>query len=98
MAVRALPLEIGIIPTLVVERVNAEMVRNVANVSIADNAPLNSPAGDVAKARARLFVTSPALLAFVERIAQRDPVFAKGSEKQVIADARALVEAAAEHS
>lgn len=43
------------------------------------------------KERARLIAAAPDLLAFVQGIANHDPVFAKGSRKQEIADARALI-------
>lgn len=39
----------------------------------------------------QLIAAAPELLDFIRQIAKRDPVFAKGHEKQVIADARALV-------
>jgi hypothetical protein len=44
---------------------------------------------DVAAIHA-LIVAAPDLMAFVGRIARQDPVFAKGHEKRVIADAREL--------
>lgn len=43
------------------------------------------------EANAHLIAAAPDLLAFVAKIANYDPVFAKGHEKQVIANARALV-------
>lgn len=44
----------------------------------------------VSEANARLIAAAPELLAFVETVAKRDLVFAKGAKKQVIAEARAL--------
>ena len=42
-------------------------------------------------ANARLFSMADQLFAFVERAANRNPVFAKGADKDLIAEARALV-------
>lgn len=44
-----------------------------------------------AQANAHLIAAAPDLLEFVRDHAKRNPVFAKGFEKQVIADAIALV-------
>lgn len=47
--------------------------------------------GRTSEATARLIATTPDLLAFVRGVAKHDPVFAKGHDKLVIAEARALV-------
>lgn len=49
------------------------------------------PNADEGEANAHLIAAAPDMLDFIRQIAKRDPVFAKGHEKQVIADARALV-------
>lgn len=43
------------------------------------------------RADAQLFSVAHELLEFVRNQAKRDPVFAKGHDKQVIADAKALI-------
>lgn len=47
--------------------------------------------GSECEANARLIAAAPVLLEFVRRIAKRDPVFAKGLEKQHIRYAADLV-------
>lgn len=57
------------------------------------NGAMNHLTGDGAQhaANARMIVAAPDLLAFVREIARRNPVFAKGDDKRVIAEARDLV-------
>lgn len=50
-----------------------------------------SPSSRKVPDQVRLFCAAPDMLEFIRRIAKRDPVFAKGHEKQVIKDAAALV-------
>lgn len=51
-------------------------------------------AGPDKDANAALIAMAPQLYAFVAAAARRDPVFAKGSDKQLIADARDLIQKA----
>jgi hypothetical protein len=52
--------------------------------------------GDLAVSEAdrNLILAAPDLLAFVRQHSKRDPVFAKGMDKQIITAARALVDKA----
>lgn len=87
----------SITPFLVVQTVGPdpehpgeELVRNVAVASSRHPSGL-AKYDPEAMANARVIALAPELLAFVERIAKRDPVFAKGQEKQVIREAISLV-------
>jgi hypothetical protein len=65
-------------------------VAYVAGTPSAENRP-TAVTREMRQATGHLISAAPDLLAFVTAIAKRDPVFAKGHEKQVIAAARALV-------
>lgn len=67
------PWEVSILtPTLVVSRVDDDLVRNLAHVTIADGQPLRSPEGERAKANARLIAAAPALLEACQQFVRYD--------------------------
>lgn len=53
-------------------------------------ATIDGPPDAEGEANARLIAAAPKLYAFVAEVAKRDPVFAKGDDKRIIADAISL--------